>query len=215
MPASVPIEGLGRKLRVGFVGGGLDSVIGQAHLISLRTDGMADIVAGAFSIDPEVGRATGRSLLLEEDRIYASWHDMLEREQQRDDRIDAVVVITPPALHGVVSSAFLDAGFHVLCEKPMTANADQAVALHRDVADSGLIFAVAHCYTGYPMVREARELVASGALGTIRMIEAEHAAGGPDMVASLPTRRLAIGVSVSRRWVRRVCWARSARTRTI
>jgi predicted dehydrogenase len=81
---------LGRKLRVGFVGGGLDSVIGQAHLISLRTDGMADIVAGAFSIDPEVGRATGRSLLLEEDRIYASWHDMLEREQQRDDRIDAV-----------------------------------------------------------------------------------------------------------------------------
>jgi predicted dehydrogenase len=97
----------------------------------------------------------------------------------------------------------------------MTANADQAVALHRDVADSGLTFAVAHCYTGYPMVREARELVASGALGTIRMIEAEHAAGGPDMVASLPTRRLAIGVSVSRRWVRRVCWARSARTRTI
>jgi predicted dehydrogenase len=182
MPASVPIERLGRKLRVGFVGGGLDSVIGQAHMISLRTDGMADIVAGAFSINPEVGLATGRSLLLDEDRIYTNWQDMLNREQQRDDRIDAVVVITPPALHGVVSSAFLEAGFHVLCEKPMTANADQAVALHRDVAGSSQIFAVAHCYTGYPMVREARQLVASGALGTVRMIEAEHAAGGPDMV---------------------------------
>jgi predicted dehydrogenase len=83
-----------------------------------------------------------------------------------------VVVTTPPALHGVVSSAFLKAGFHMLCEKPMTANADQAVALHRDVAVSDLVFAVAHCYTGYPMVREARELVATGALGTIRMIEA-------------------------------------------
>jgi predicted dehydrogenase len=122
MPVSVPIERLGRRLRVGFVGGGLDSVIGQA----------------------------------------------LDREQQREDRIDAVVVITAPALHGVVSSAFLKAGFHMLCEKPMTANADQAVALHRDVAVSDLVFAVAHCYTGYPMVREARELVATGALGTIR-----------------------------------------------
>jgi predicted dehydrogenase len=182
MPVSVPIERLGRRLRVGFVGGGLDSVIGQAHLISLRADGMADVVAGAFSINPDVGRATGRSLLVAEDRIYESWQDMLDREQQREDRIDAVVVITPPSLHGVMSSAFLKAGFHVLCEKPMTANADQAVALHRDVAVSDLVFAVAHCYTGYPMMREARELVATGALGTIRMIEAEHAAGGPDMV---------------------------------
>jgi predicted dehydrogenase len=182
MLASVSIERLGRRLRVGFVGGGLDSVIGRAHLVSLRTDGMAEIVAGAFSIDPDVARATGRSLLLDEDRIYGSWEEMLASERRREDRIDAVVVITPPAIHGVVSSAFLQAGFHVLCEKPMTANADQAEALHRELTESCVVFAVAHCYTGYPMVREAREMVATGAIGAVRMIEAEHAAGGPDMV---------------------------------
>ena len=176
------IERLGRRLRVGFVGGGLDSVIGQAHLIALRTDGMAEVVAGAFSINPDVSRATGRSLLVDEDRIYESWEHMLTTESQREDRIDAVVVITPPALHGVISSAFLKAGFHVLCEKPMTADADQAATLHSDAAASKSLFAVAHCYTGYPMVREARELISSGAIGSLRMIEAEHGAGGPDMV---------------------------------
>lgn len=182
MTSDASIARLGRRLRVGFVGGGLDSVIGQAHLVSLRTDGMADIVAGAFSIDPEISRATGRSLFLDESRIYESWQEMLAAEQHRDDGIDAVVVITPPALHGEISSAFLDAGFHVLCEKPMTATAEQAESLHTDVRKSGLVFAVAHCYTGYPMVREARQLVASGAIGEVAMIEAEHAAGGPDMV---------------------------------
>lgn len=131
MPASVSIERLGRKLRVGFVGGGLDSVIGQAHFVALRTDGMAEVVAGAFSINPAVSQQTGRSLLVDEDRIYESWTHMLTAESERKDRIDAVVVITPPALHGVISSAFLEAGFHVLCEKPMTADADQAAQLHR------------------------------------------------------------------------------------
>lgn len=182
MSLSVPIERLGRRLRVGMVGGGLDSVIGQAHLIALRADGMADVVAGAFSIKPDVSRATGRSLLVDEDRIYESWEHMLAAEIERPDRIDAVVVITPPALHGPISSAFLKAGFHVLCEKPMTADVAQAAALHRDAAQSESVLAIAHCYTGYPMVREARQLVASGAIGSLRMIDAEHAAGGPDMV---------------------------------
>jgi predicted dehydrogenase len=182
MDVDASIAGLGRRVRLGFVGGGLDSVIGSAHLVSLRADGMADLVAGAFSIDPAVGQATGRSLLLDPGRIYDSWQHMLAEEQQRKDRIDAVVVITPPALHGEISSAFLDAGFHVLCEKPMTATAEQAETLHAGVHASGQVFAVAHCYTGYPMVREARELVAGGAIGEIRMIESEHAAGGPDMV---------------------------------
>jgi len=176
------IPQLGRRIRLGFVGGGLDSVIGEAHLVSMRTDGMADLVAGAFSIDPEISRATGRSLLLDESRIYPTWQEMLAGERQRADRIDAVVVITPPALHGEIASAFLHAGFHVLCEKPMTATADQADLLHAAVTESGAVFAVAHCYTGYPMVREARELVAAGAIGDVRMVEAEHAAGGPDMV---------------------------------
>jgi len=182
MTSDASITRLGRQIRLGFVGGGLDSVIGNAHLIALRADGMAQLVAGAFSIDPGISRETGRSLLLDESRVYPTWREMLAGEQQRDDRIDAVVVITPPALHGEISSAFLQAGFHVLCEKPMTATAEQAQSLHSDVAKSGRVFAVAHCYTGYPMVREARELVAAGAIGEVRMVEAEHAAGGPDMV---------------------------------
>ena len=182
MASEAPMMRLGRRIRLGFVGGGLDSVIGNAHLVALRTDGMAELVAGAFSINPEISRETGRSLLLDESRIYPTWREMLAGEARRDDRIDAVVVITPPALHGEISSAFLDAGFHVLCEKPMTATAEQAEALRTDVGKSGLVFAVAHCYTGYPMVREARELVAAGAIGEVRMVEAEHAAGGADMV---------------------------------
>lgn len=173
----------GRRLRVGFVGGGLDSVIGGTHLVALRADGMADLVAGAFSIDPRVARETGRALLLDDDRIYESWPQMLERELAREDPIDAVVVITPPAIHGEISSAFVAAGIHVLCEKPMTADAEQAAHLYDDVASGQSVFAVAHCYTGYPMVREARHLVASGAIGELRMVEAEHAAGGPDMVS--------------------------------
>lgn len=183
MSSEATIVGLGRRLRVGFVGGGLDSVIGGTHLVALRTDGMADLVAGAFSIDPQIGEQTGRSLLLDEDRIYASWSQMLEREIARPDCIDAVVIITPPAIHGEISSAFLAAGIHVLCEKPMTADADQAAHLYSDVRGSDKVFAVAHCYTGYPMVREARHLVESGAIGQLRMVEAEHAAGGPDMVS--------------------------------
>ena len=182
MASEAPMTRLGRRIRLGFVGGGLDSVIGNAHLVALRTDGMAELVAGAFSINPEISRETGRSLLLDESRIYPTWREMLAGEARRDDRIDAVVVITPPALHGEISSAFLDAGFHVLCEKPMTATAEQAEALRTDVGKSGLVFAVAHCYSGYPMVREARELVAAGAIGEVRMVEAEHAAGGADMV---------------------------------
>jgi predicted dehydrogenase len=174
---------IGRRLRVGFVGGGLDSVIGGTHLIALRADGMADLVAGAFSIDPSVAKETGRSLLLDEDRIYESWPEMLERELEREDRIDAVVVITPPAIHGEISSAFIAAGIHVLCEKPLTADAEQAADLYANVQASKKVFAVAHCYTGYPMVREARHLVSSGAIGQLRMVEAEHAAGGPDMVS--------------------------------
>src|SRR4051812_43741176 len=142
MSAESGIAQLGRRLKVGFVGGGLDSVIGATHLVALRADGMADLVAGAFSVDPRISRETGTSLLLDKDRIYDSWHQMLESELEREDRIDAVVVITPPAIHGEISSAFLAAGIHVLCEKPMTADADQAASLFADVQNSDTVFAV-------------------------------------------------------------------------
>jgi predicted dehydrogenase len=182
MAVDRPIAQLGRRLRVGFVGGGADSVIGSVHQIALRADGLGDLVAGAFSIDPQVSRETGAALLLDPSRIYDDWEEMLTAEASRDDRIDAVVVITPPSLHQRISSAFLAQGFHVLCEKPMTDSAEAADILARDAARATGLFALTHCYTGYPMVREARELIGSGAIGEIRLIESEHAAGGPDMI---------------------------------
>jgi predicted dehydrogenase len=181
-----PITELGRRLRVGFVGGGTDSVIGTVHQVALRADGYGDLVAGAFSVDPEIGRSTGADLLLDPARVYPTWRDMLAGETSRDDRVDVVVVITPPRLHREIASAFLAAGFHVLCEKPLTDTAEAAHALAADAAAAPGLFALTHCYTGYPMVREARELVRAGAIGELRLVEAEHAAGGPDMVHDHP-----------------------------
>ena len=177
-----PVRDLQRRLRVGFVGGGIDSVIGKVHQVALRSDGLGELVAGAFSIDPEIGRATGADLLLDPSRIYDNWRDMLAGETSRDDRLDVVVVITPPKLHQEIASAFLAEGFHVLCEKPMTDTAEAAETLARDGRNASGLFALTHCYTGYPMVREARELITAGAIGGVRLIEAEHAAGGPDMI---------------------------------
>jgi predicted dehydrogenase len=176
------LERFGRRVRVGLVGGGLDSVIGQTHLLALRADGLAEVTAGALSIDPEVAAASGRALLLPPDRSYSSWRDMLEGEKDRPDGVDAVVVITPPRFHAEISEAFLAAGVHVLCEKPMTATAAEAERLARAADASPQLFAVTHCYTGYPMVREARELIRSGALGAVRLIEGQFAAGDPGVL---------------------------------
>lgn len=176
------LERSGRRVRLGLVGGGLDSVIGQTHLVALRADGLADVVAGALSIDPEVAAASARALLLPPDRSYTTWQEMLERERERADGIDAVVVITPPQFHAEICEAFLAAGIHVLCEKPLTATAAEAEHLVDAVRRSGKLFAVTHCYTGYPMVREARELVRSGAIGQVRLIEGQLAAGDPGVL---------------------------------
>lgn len=168
---------LGRKIRVGFVGGGLDSVIGATHLYALRLDGLAEVTAGAFSIDPDIAADTGRSLLVDPHRVYKSWRDMLAAESGRDDGVDIVVVITPPDLHAEISIAFLDRGIHVLTEKPMTATLQQARQLVAAAERSSALFAVTHCYTGFPMVREARSLVRAGALGRVRLIEGQFAGG--------------------------------------
>lgn len=176
------LENLGRRVRLGLIGGGLDSVIGNTHLLALRADGLTEVVAGALSIDPQVAAASARALLLPSERSYASWQDMLKDEQVRADRIDAVVVITPPQFHAEISAAFLAAGFHVLCEKPMTSTAAEADELARVVEGSSQLFAVTHCYTGYPMVREARELIRSGAIGSVRLIEGQFASGEPGVL---------------------------------
>lgn len=173
---------VGRRVRLGMIGGGQDSVIGSTHLIAFRVDGLAELVAGAMSIDPIVSASSAAAQLIQSDRQYATWQDLLAGERDREDGIDAVVVITPPQFHGEISEEFLKAGIHVLCEKPMVANLKQADSLAECIRSSEAFFAVTHCYTGYPLVREARAIVQSGTLGELRLVEGEFAAGDPGVL---------------------------------
>jgi len=167
----------GRRVRVGLVGGGKDSVIGRTHLVALRTDGLYDVVAGAMSVDPEVAKASAKAELIDEDRAYTDFRVMAEREAAREDRIDAVVIATPPHLHYEVARVFMEKGIDVICEKPLTRDLAEAQRLNDLVKQHDRLFLLTHCYTGYPMVREARAMVASGALGKIQCIDGELCAG--------------------------------------
>lgn len=165
------------KLKWGLIGGGEGSQIGPAHRLGAQLDGAFDFVAGALDHRPEEGRAYGRRLGLSADRAYGDWREMLEAERGRDDRVDLVTVATPNATHFEITRAFLEAGFHVLCEKPMTmtvAEGEEIVALSRR---TGAICAVNYGYTGYALVRHMRAMVARGDLGAIRMVVAEFAHG--------------------------------------
>jgi predicted dehydrogenase len=175
----------GRRIRLGMVGGGLDSVIGDTHRVALRVDGMCELVSGAMSIDPDIARATGRSDLLDPARVHLDYREMAPAEAAREDRIDAVIIATPPHTHLPVAVEFLSRGIDVICEKPLTKDLAEADQLATAVADSGRLLVLTHCYTGYPMVREARHVVASGRLGTIRMVDAQFA-GGDSGVAREP-----------------------------
>lgn len=170
---------LGRRLRLGMVGGGFDSIIGETHRIAFQTDGYYELVAGAFSIDREVARRTAAALLVTEERVYDDYREMARREAVRSDGIDAVVIATPPQIHKDVAISFLSAGINVICEKPLTRTVAEAEELASQVASSGKIFVLSHCYSGFPMVRHARDLVRSGVLGPLRMIEAEFTGGAP------------------------------------
>lgn len=176
-PAQGLRERLGRPLRLGMVGGGLDSIIGPTHRFAMRVDGLYDLVAGCLSIDPVVAAATGRADLIASDRSYTDALEMAAAEAARPDGIEAVVVCTPPASHAVIAEAFLRAGIDVVCEKPMTQTLVEARALAATVAETGRMLLLTHCYTGYPMVREARALVASGAIGAVRLLETDFVNG--------------------------------------
>jgi len=176
-PAAVLGERLGRRLRLGMVGGGTDSVIGGTHRIAFRLDGLYDLVAGAMSIDPLIARATGQADLLAADRVYTDFREMARREAERVDGIDVVVIATPPQTHLEIAETFLAQGIHVICEKPMARTVEDAERLADAVARSGRLFLLTHCYTGYPMVREARALVREGALGRVTLVEGEFASG--------------------------------------
>ena len=170
---------LGRKLRYAMVGGGPGAFIGGVHRMAAALDGEYELVGGAFASRPERSLEQGRALGLDADRVYGSYLDMAEAEAARDAdrRIDAVSIVTPNHLHHPVARAFLAAGIHVICDKPMTTTVADAEELCGAVEGSGLVFALTHNYTGYPMVKEARHLVRSGRLGALRKVVAEYPQG--------------------------------------
>jgi predicted dehydrogenase len=168
-----------RKLRYGMVGGGQNAFIGAVHRMAANLDGQIELVAGAFSSNAKNSTATGEQLYLNPRRVYASYQEMAEREAAlpADERIDFVAIVTPNFLHAPVATAFLKKGFHVVCDKPMTLTVKEAKALREVVRKSKKVFALTHNYTGYPMVKEARELVRTGQLGKILKVVAEYPQG--------------------------------------
>ncbi|MBT8408105.1 MAG: Gfo/Idh/MocA family oxidoreductase, partial [Alphaproteobacteria bacterium] len=165
------------KLKWGMVGGGEGSQIGPAHRLGAGLDGAFEFAAGALDHRAEAGRAYGQRLGLAPDRAYGDWREMLDAEKTRDDRIDLVTVATPNATHYEITRAFLEAGFHVLCEKPMTMTTEEGEEIVKIAQSAGRICAVNYGYTGYALVRHMRAMVARGDLGAIRLVKAEFAHG--------------------------------------
>ena len=164
-----------RRLRLGMVGGGPGSFIGAVHRIAARLDDRFELVAAALSSNPERSRAAALELHIVAERAYGSFAEMAAAEAKRPDRIDAVSIVTPNHLHFAPAKAFLEAGIHVICDKPLTTTVEDAVALAQMVRRSGLIFGLTHNYTGYPLVRQAREMIEAGELGRIRVVQVEYA----------------------------------------
>ena len=165
------------KLNWGMIGGGEGSQIGPAHRLGAGLDAAYNFVAGAMDHRPDAGRAYGQKLGLDADRAYGDWREMLAGEINRPDRVDLVTVATPNNTHYEITKAFLEAGFHVLCEKPMTMTVEEAEDIVRITEATGQICAVNYGYTGYSLVRHMRAMVARGDLGKIRLVKAEFAHG--------------------------------------
>jgi predicted dehydrogenase len=159
-----------KRLNWGMIGGGAGSQIGPAHRLGAQADGNFTLAAGALDVDPEKGRAYAQSLGVAEDRAYGNWQEMLAGESGRDDRVDLVTVATPNSTHFEITKAFLEAGFNVLCEKPMTMTVEEGEEIVSVARTSGKICAVNYCYSAYPMVREMRQMVATGQIGKVRLI---------------------------------------------
>ena len=168
---------MNRKLRMGMVGGGRGAFIGQVHRMAANLDGKIELVAGAFSSDPEKSKLSGQDFFIDPDRAYGSYEEMAKAEAAREDGIDFVSIVVQNHLHFAVAKCFLDAGINVICDKPLTVDLVQAKELKKIVEDSGLVFALTHNYTGYPMVKEARRMVKDGELGRLLKIVAEYPQG--------------------------------------
>lgn len=168
-----------RKLRGGMVGGGPGSFIGPVHRMAAIMDGEAEFVAGAFSSDLEKSKRTGRKLMLDPISVYADYKEMVGKESGlgRDERIDFVSIVTPNSTHFPIAKAFLEAGFNVICDKPMAMSLSQAKELRKIVKRSRKVFVLTHNYTGYPMVKQARYMVRKGMLGKINKVIVEYPQG--------------------------------------
>ena len=167
-------ETAGRRIRLGMVGGGQGAFIGAVHRIAARMDDQYDLVAGALSSDPARAKASAADLGIAEDRAYTSYEEMAKAEAARPDGIEVVSIVTPNHVHAPAAKAFLKAGIHVICDKPMTLTVEESKELVELVKSSGKIFMLTHNYTGYPMIRQARAMIANGDLGEIRLVQAEY-----------------------------------------
>src|SRR5205814_10362896 len=163
-----------RPLRLGMVGGGRGAFIGAVHRLCARMDGQFELVAGALSSDAQRARDSGGDLGLARTRVYTSFAEMAAAEAKRPDGIEVVSIVTPNDSHHAIARAFLDRGIDVICDKPITTTIADALDLVQTVRRTGLVFGVTHNYTGYPMVRQAREMVSAGELGTIRVVNVEY-----------------------------------------
>lgn len=169
-----------RKLRMALIGGGGAGFFGRIHALAAELDQRAELVAGAFSSDPEKSRLAAAAFGVAADRGYGSYRELIESERRlpADQRIDFLTIATPNHTHFEIAQAALEAGFHVVCEKPLTNNVDQARNLADRVAQTGAVFAVAHGYSGYPLVRQAREMIAAGELGQVFAARVTYLQGG-------------------------------------
>jgi predicted dehydrogenase len=168
-------EEIDAPIRLGMVGGGSDAFIGGVHRIASRIDDHYRLVAGALSSTPERAQKSGRELGLADDRIYDDFNAMADAESAREDGIEAVAIVTPNHVHYAVSKAFLERGIHVICDKPLTSTLEDAEKLLAVAEKSNALFVLTHNYTGYPMIRQAREMIANGDLGSLRVIQVEYA----------------------------------------
>ena len=167
-------DGTDRRIRLGMVGGGQGAFIGNVHRIAARLDDKYVLCAGALSSDPQRAAASAREFGIDDERSYPNFSDMATAEAARDDGIDVVAVVTPNHLHHPIAKAFLDAGIHVICDKPLAVTSEQSRDLIDAAKRANRILAVTYNYSGYPMIRQARAMVASGELGNIRLVQAEY-----------------------------------------
>ena len=165
---------VGRKIRIGMVGGGKNAFIGGVHRIALRLDGHYELVAGSFSSNFDNSKETGKDLGLAEDRVYKTYQEMAEKESARSDGIDVVAIVTPNHLHVPIAKIFAEKSIHIICDKPLALSSEEAIDLKNIVESKKIIFAITHNYTGYPMVRHARSLIKKNDLGSLRVIQAEY-----------------------------------------